>query len=228
MQEFHAAKIVYCSDCHDLNTHQPLFSRDCNECHESHGGLKGTELNTRPSLISWGNNLTDDQTLNLIANANESVNFNATATQSIISWNWLVNDIDQNINSDNFTTSFSSGTHTITVNAANINGTSNTIPWTVTVTVPNSPPSLSSWGNNLTNDQTLNLIVNANVSVNFNATATQSITSWNWLINGIDQNINSDSFTTSFSYGSNTITVSAANINGTSNTIPWTVTVTAP
>lgn len=40
-QEFHAAKIIYCSDCHDLSVHQPpLLSRDCNRCHESHGGLK--------------------------------------------------------------------------------------------------------------------------------------------------------------------------------------------
>ncbi len=41
MQEFHAAKIIYCSDCHDLGIHlPPLISRDCNRCHESHGGLK--------------------------------------------------------------------------------------------------------------------------------------------------------------------------------------------
>jgi hypothetical protein len=39
-QEFHAAKIIYCSDCHDLSIHQPILSRDCNKCHESHGGLK--------------------------------------------------------------------------------------------------------------------------------------------------------------------------------------------
>ncbi len=37
---YHAAKIKYCSDCHDLSAHQPLLSRDCNKCHESHGGLK--------------------------------------------------------------------------------------------------------------------------------------------------------------------------------------------
>jgi len=224
-QEYHAAKIVYCSDCHDLNAHQLPFSRDCNECHESHGGLKGTELNSGPSLISWGNNLTNDQALDLTVNANESVNFNATATQAITSWTWLINGIDQNINSDNFTTSFSSGTNTITVTAANLNGTSNTIPWTVTVAVPNPPPSLISWGNNLTNDQTLDLTVNANNTVTFNATADQAITSWNWLINDIDQNINSDTFTTSFSSGTHTIKVNASNLNGTSNTIPWTVTV---
>jgi hypothetical protein len=40
LEEFHAAKIIYCSDCHDLSAHQPLLSRDCNKCHESHGGLK--------------------------------------------------------------------------------------------------------------------------------------------------------------------------------------------
>lgn len=47
-EEFHAAKIIYCSDCHDLSTHQPSFSRDCNQCHESHGGLKETEPNSHP------------------------------------------------------------------------------------------------------------------------------------------------------------------------------------
>ncbi len=37
---YHAARIKYCSDCHDLGGHQPQISRDCNRCHESHGGIK--------------------------------------------------------------------------------------------------------------------------------------------------------------------------------------------
>jgi len=48
-QEFHAAKIIYCSDCHTVQKNGKIHnndmeglksSRDCNKCHESHGGLK--------------------------------------------------------------------------------------------------------------------------------------------------------------------------------------------
>lgn len=139
-QEFHAAKIIYCSDCHDLSIHQPILSRDCNKCHESHGGLKVLNSplspviqNSPPSIVSWGNNNTNDQTLDLTVNANEPVNFNATANQSINAWTWSVDGINQNVNYDNFATIFASGTHTIKVNATNNNGISNIIPWTVTV-----------------------------------------------------------------------------------------------
>ncbi len=39
--DYHAAKIKYCSDCHELNHHHSGNpGRDCNQCHESHGGLK--------------------------------------------------------------------------------------------------------------------------------------------------------------------------------------------
>ena len=49
MQEFHAAQIIYCSDCHAVQTSDKVHknnmnglksSRDCNLCHESHGGIK--------------------------------------------------------------------------------------------------------------------------------------------------------------------------------------------
>lgn len=38
--DYHAAKVKYCSDCHNLAKHIQGLSRDCNKCHESHGGLK--------------------------------------------------------------------------------------------------------------------------------------------------------------------------------------------
>jgi hypothetical protein len=34
--DYHASKIKYCSDCHGSVS----FPRDCNRCHDSHGGLK--------------------------------------------------------------------------------------------------------------------------------------------------------------------------------------------
>jgi hypothetical protein len=49
MQEFHAARIIYCSDCHAVQQNGKVHkndsvglksSRDCNMCHESHGILK--------------------------------------------------------------------------------------------------------------------------------------------------------------------------------------------
>lgn len=66
------------------------------------------------------------------------IEFNATSNQTISSWHWFVDGVNQSNNNDHLVANFSgyedSGIHhTITVNATNIYGTSNTITWTVTV-----------------------------------------------------------------------------------------------
>src|SRR3990172_4690690 len=189
---------------------------------------QSSQTESKPNLTSWSNNKTNNATQTLGVNINESVRFNATANQTITSWNWYKDDVNQINNYDNFTTSWSSGgTKTIKVNATNSNGTSNTVIWTITVLSP-PPANITSWGNNKTNNATHTLGVNISESVRFNATANQTITSWNWYKDDVNQINNYDNFTTSWSSGgAKTIKVNATNDNGTSNTVIWNVNVNA-
>lgn len=90
-----------------------------------------------PNITSWGNTKTNDNSTGFSLNTSEDVTFNATANQSITTWNWFIDSVAQSNNFDNLTTNFSSaGTHIVEMNATNANGTSNTVTWTVTVTAP--------------------------------------------------------------------------------------------
>lgn len=84
-----------------------------------------------PQIISWSNTKTNNNTLNFTVSTIDSIVFNITADQTITTWNWFKNDINQNNNYDNFTTSFTEGNHTIKVNATNANGISNTVAWNI-------------------------------------------------------------------------------------------------
>ncbi len=186
-----------------------------------------------PNITSRSNNKTNSDTLSLIISTSEPVQFNATANQTITTWNWYQDDVNQINNFDNFTTSFATaGIHTIKVNATNLNGTSSTVTWTITVQEPTGiagEPNITSWGNNKTNDATLNIMANVSETIRFNATANQSIDTWKWFVNNVDQNNNFDNLNYQFaSAGTYTINVNATNQNGTSNTVTWTITVQAP
>ncbi len=91
--------------------------------------------NPVPIITSWGNNKTNDNTTTLRnINQSETVNFNATANQAIITWNWSVNGIDQSWNYSNF--NFSNSTpdwYIIQGTGTNSNGTSIPKEWAVQV-----------------------------------------------------------------------------------------------
>ena len=87
-----------------------------------------------PSITAWNNSKTNNNSLDFTINISESINFNATANQSITTWNWYKDNIDQTHNFDNITLSWSSdGLKHVIINATNSNGTSNSITWNVTV-----------------------------------------------------------------------------------------------
>ncbi len=87
-----------------------------------------------PNITSWGNNKTNDQGTTLTLNSSEAVRFNATANQTITTWNWFKDGVSQSNNFDNISTSFGAGgTHTLTVNATNGNGITSTVTWNITV-----------------------------------------------------------------------------------------------
>ncbi|MCG7848089.1 MAG: hypothetical protein MIO93_02775, partial [ANME-2 cluster archaeon] len=91
-----------------------------------------TEISA-PEIISWCNNETNNDDLEIILIINEIIKFNVTANQSIESWNWSINNVVQDNNFDNFTTSWATeGVRNVSVNATNSNG-SDIITWKVTV-----------------------------------------------------------------------------------------------
>ncbi len=76
-------------------------------------------------------------------NKSEFTSFNATANQSITTWNWYKDSVAQSNNFDNISLSWStSGIKNLTLNATNTNGTSNTITWNIIIP-PSSVTSLS-------------------------------------------------------------------------------------
>ncbi len=87
-----------------------------------------------PAITSWDNNKTNDASTDITINESEAVRFNATADQVITVWNWFRDGTDQSHNFDSYTASWSvNETYSVSVNATNENGTSNTKSWTITV-----------------------------------------------------------------------------------------------
>ena len=87
-----------------------------------------------PNITSWENDKTSNNTLDFTINTTEEVNFNATANQTITTWNWYKDDADQSHNYNNVSLNWSTpGLKHVIVNATNTNGTSPIITWNVTV-----------------------------------------------------------------------------------------------
>ena len=87
-----------------------------------------------PTIVDWYNNRTKNNSTSITMNISEEIYFNVTANQSIDTWNWFKDRINQNNNYEKFSTCWSKeGEYTISVNASNVNGTSNTVIWTVNV-----------------------------------------------------------------------------------------------
>jgi hypothetical protein len=132
-----------------------------------------------PRITPWNNKTNNDATI-LAVNTSEVVRFNATTNQTINTWNWSRDDVNQINNNDYFIASWTgAGIKTIKVNATNVNGTSNTITWTVTVNAPSgvNKPIITSWNNSKTNNSDLTLTLNETDTVKFNFTANQTLTS---------------------------------------------------
>jgi hypothetical protein len=101
---------------------------------------------TPPSITGW-NNITKNAATAITVNESEAIYFNVTANQVIDYYNWYKDgSLAQNSSSNEYTTSWSNnGTYSVSVNATNANGTSNTVAWTVTVTAADTvPPVITS------------------------------------------------------------------------------------
>ncbi len=181
-----------------------------------------------PEIKAW-NNITNSRTRSLSVDIDQIVRFIASTDQPIATWKWYRDNVRQTNNHDNFSTSWdTSGTYDIKVNATNDNGTSNTIIWTVTVNAPSveNAPNITSWGNNKTNDNNLNIIVNQGETVKFNFAANQTLTSWLWTLNGKNLHGSADNLIYTFNNeGTFKLRASGSNGNGTTQAIVWKVTV---
>ncbi len=127
--------------------------------------------------------------------ANVTKTLNATAGITV-GYRWYANDNDGNWN--------------------------NTSIYTLTTT---ASPNITSWGNNYTNSDLLDIVIELFSPTLFNATADQSIV-WSWFLNGTNQSHNYDNFSYYFDQrGYKTIEVNGSNDNGLSNTVQWNCTV---
>lgn len=187
-----------------------------------------------PSITSWGNNKTNNDTPTI--SIGDTIRFNATANETLNPWVWYVDDdIDKNTitgTSDSFDYIFNTAkTYIVKVNGSNGSIASNIVTWTIIVqdaTPATSKPTILSWGNTKTDNSSLSIEINRTESVTFNATANQTINTWNWFLNGSDTLTNSASFTYQFNYGgSHTVSVNGTNTtNGTTdNTKVWNIQV---
>lgn len=82
--------------------------------------------------IDWGNNITNDQNLNITIFIDSSIRFNVTANQNV-TYNWLYNYTDQLINANNFSNQFqTSGLYYVN---AIVNNSDSTVykNWTINV-----------------------------------------------------------------------------------------------
>jgi hypothetical protein len=102
-----------------------------------------------PSITSWWNNATNDSSTSITVDPGTTVEFGVIADQSV-SWYWSgVDSYTDTSTTSNATKTFtSSGTYTVSVYGSNINGTTQTVTWSVQsgITTPTPlppPPPLS-------------------------------------------------------------------------------------
>ncbi|VVB92403.1 S-layer protein [uncultured archaeon] len=139
-----------------------------------------------PEIISWGNDKTKDGSLSITINKSETVRFNAAANQAIDTWNWFLDDVNQNNNADYFVGSFAStGTYKVKVNATNNNGTSDTITWNVDVVTPTVPLSITFVPPTPDNNSEVNVNY-VNVSIMLNKPGGTVQLNWNGAVENMD------------------------------------------
>ena len=89
-----------------------------------------------PSITSWGNNITNNNTPTI--SVGDTIRFNATANETLSPWEWYVDDVITKSatsgTSDIFDYTFNAiKTYTVKVNGSNGSNASNSITWTITV-----------------------------------------------------------------------------------------------
>lgn len=98
-------------------------------------------ISTATPTITNFNNSISNNTIYPHINASQSIKFTVSANETISSWSWYSDGLTISNNYDNYTSSWNDGgSHEITVNGTNSNGTTQTIAWYVLVYRPKSGP----------------------------------------------------------------------------------------
>ncbi|MCD4816115.1 MAG: hypothetical protein K8R06_06915 [Methanosarcinales archaeon] len=144
-----------------------------------------------PEISTWYNDRTNNGTLDLTVNVSETVKFNVTANQSIDTWNWTDDGVEQIHNYDNFSISWNStGVKTLSVNATNNTNTSNTIIWNITVKkgdedeeTKDKNATILSWSSQVVDYIYVNDTLNETIT--YSLTTNESMTEYNWTVDGV-------------------------------------------
>jgi hypothetical protein len=128
-----------------------------------------------PSIMTWSNNYTHNANTSFLIPMNTSAEFNVSSNQTLITWYWTYATL---INGSNSSSSYAEknfstvGTHQVSVYGTNLNGTTQTINWSVNV-FGMSNLTLSGYVTNILNAP----IQNARVDFNSNFVLTNA-TGW--------------------------------------------------
>lgn len=125
-------------------------------------------------ISSWGNNMTDDESIYLTVFIDDSAGFNVTANQNV-TYNWSYDDTDQLINASNFSKQFSeSGLHYIDATVTNSDSTF-IMGWVINVLYkPDLVMNLENISFSYVPSEVENGEVKENVNVTINATVYNS------------------------------------------------------
>lgn len=88
-----------------------------------------------PHIIDWSNNITGDNSSEIAILTGDTISFNVSANETV-NWTWTLDGEDQDNDQDNWVYTFPSyGTYHVSVSGSNVNGSTQTVNWTVTSTL---------------------------------------------------------------------------------------------
>lgn len=86
--------------------------------------------NAAPLIISWSNNITNDDDMYPVPNYEQTVAFTVSSDEPITTWTWYRDSVTLTHNYDNLSTSFNSAHHhNVSVTGTNVNGTTQMVTW---------------------------------------------------------------------------------------------------
>ena len=90
--------------------------------------------NAAPTISSWHNDVTDDDSLDILLNVSKSITFNVSSDQRGVTWTWMVDGEDQDTWQDTYNCSFGKyGIYNVSVYGSDGDLKTQTILWNVTV-----------------------------------------------------------------------------------------------
>ncbi len=183
------------------------------------------------SKLQWRTNTNKTLTNIRFSVAKDNFTFNASGASGYLNFSALMNNASSNYSFylngtfQNFVNSISDRTVTVNYTGTWSDHVFMIIP-SLEITLPK--PNITSWGNTNTSNNNLTLTIPRDTNITFNTTSNQTIDTWFWVgstqINGSNSN-ESYAFKNFTMTGSQNVSVYGTNVNGSTQTIIWTVNV---